>query len=313
MKKITLIFVVFTMMISTNLFAQKTTDIEGGKDYPLVSRFKSSVIEWYQNKNFDRYFILSLKDHKISNYEIDGKTTRIQYSVGKEHSVFEIYKSYENALKKTGFDILTMLDDKNCGVNLQERLYNSGLNGLNKLPYAASGPGDDEFVYLAAKKKVDNKDIYIVAYIANERGNLLVTFDAIEVQAMDDDLVTVKNISEDITSNGHIAIYDIHFDTGKSDIKPESADALKNIAEYLNAHSDKRFLIVGHTDNVGDFVVNLKLSQERANSVTNKLVTKYGVKAEQLKAYGDGSTAPVASNSTDEGKAKNRRVEIVDQ
>jgi len=72
-------------------------------------------------------------------------------------------------------------------------------------------------------------------------------------------------------------------------------------------------LIVGHTDNVGDFDANLKLSKERAEAVINELVTKYSVKIEQLKAHGDGPTAPVASNSTDEGKAKNRRVEIVEQ
>jgi len=313
MKKVTVIFAIALLMISTNLFAQRTTDIKGSKDYPMVSRFKGSIIEWYQNKNFDRYYVLSLKDHKISPYEIDGKITRIQYSVGKEHSVFEIYKSYENSLKKTGFEILTTLDNRNCGVNLQERLYNDEFHGLNKLPRAAANPGDDKFAYLAAKKKINNKDIYIVVYTADERGDLLITFDAIEVQGMEEDLVTVKNLDESITANGHIAIYDIHFDTGKSKIKPGSSVALKNIAEYLNAHTSQKFLIVGHSDNVGNFDANIKLSKERAKAVMNELITKYNVKPEQLKSYGDGSTAPVASNSTNDGKAKNRRVEIVEQ
>ena len=67
MKKVTLILAMVALMISTNLFAQRTTDIKGGKDYPLVSRFQNSIIEWYQVRNFDRYFILSLKDNKISN------------------------------------------------------------------------------------------------------------------------------------------------------------------------------------------------------------------------------------------------------
>ncbi|MCF6185759.1 MAG: OmpA family protein [Bacteroidales bacterium] len=305
--------IMLAALTSVNLFAQRTTDIEGAKDYPLVSRFKGSVIEWYQVRNFDRYFILSVKDNKISNYEIDGKITRIQYSVSKEHSIFEIYKSYENSLKNSGFKILTTLNDKNCGVNLQEQLYNDEFNGLNKLPRAALNPGDDEFYYLAAKKNTDKKDIFIVVYTALERGNLLVTFDAVEVQSMDKGLVSVKDMETDLSKKGHIAIYDIHFDTGKSEIKPESANALKNIAEYLNANSDKKYLIVGHTDNTGNFDANIKLSQERANAVMNELISKYNVKTEQLKAYGDGSTAPVASNSTDKGKAKNRRVEIVKQ
>lgn len=313
MKKLTFILVGVALMISTNLFAQRTTDIEEGKDYPLVSRFKGSIIEWYQVRNFDRYFILSLKDNKISNYEINGKITRIQYSIGKEHSIFEIYKSYENSLKETGFEILTTLNDKNCGVNLQEQLYNDEFNGLNKLPREALNPGDDEFYYLAVKKQIDDKDIYIVVYTAFERGDLLVTFDAIEVQSMDKGLVSVKDLETNLSKNGHIAIYDIHFDTGKSDIKPNSDSALKNIAEYINVHSDKKYIIVGHTDNTGNFEANLKLSKARADAVMNELVTKYSVKAEQLKAYGDGSTAPVARNSTNDGKAKNRRVEIVEQ
>jgi len=313
MKKSAFLFSIVALMISTNLFAQKTTDIEGSKDYPLVSRFKGSIIEWYQVRNFDRYFILSLNDNKISNFEIDGKITRIQYSVGKEHSVFEIFNSYENSLKGSDFEILTTLNDKNCGANLQEQLYNDEFNGLNKLPREALNPGDDEFYYLAAKKNIENKNIFIVVYTAFERGDLLVTFDAIEVQALEKGLVTVKDLDSDLSQNGHIAIYGIHFDSGKSEIKQESTQTLKNIAKFLNTHPNKKYIIAGHTDNEGNFDVNLKLSLERANAVLNELVTNYNVKETQLKAYGNGSTAPIATNTTDEGRAKNRRVEIVEQ
>jgi len=313
MKKSAFLFSIVALMISTNLFAQRTTDIEGSKDYPLVSRFIGSIIEWYQVRNFDRYFILSLNDNKISNFEIDGKITRIQYSVGKEHSIFEIFKSYENSLKGSDFEILTTLNDKNCGANLQEQLYNDEFNGLNKLPREALNPGDDEFYYLAAKKNIENKNIFIVVYTAFERGDLLVTFDAIEVQALEKGLVTVKDLDSDLSQNGHIAIYGIHFDSGKSEIKQGSTQTLKNIAEFLNTHPNKKYIIAGHTDNKGNFDVNLKLSLERANAVLNELVTNYNVKVTQLKAYGDGSTAPIATNTTDEGRAKNRRVEIVEQ
>ncbi len=315
MKKVTVILVVIALMFSTNIFAQKTSDIDGAKDYPLVSRFQGSFIAWEQVKNFDRYYMLSLKDNKLDKYEIDGKITRIQYESQKEHSVFEIYKSYENALKNAGFKILLTLDKTNCGVNLQEQLYNGEFNGLNALTDRESikpSYRDGEFTYLSAKKNINGKDIYVVIFISNW-DYPLITFDAIEVQSMDKGLVSVKDLETDISQNGHIAIYDIHFDTGKSSIKAESSEALKNIAEYLNAHQDEKFLIVGHTDNTGDFESNIKLSMERAQAVVNELVSKYSVKAEQLKAYGDGQTAPVATNSTDGGKARNRRVEIVEQ
>lgn len=315
MKKVTLILVTVALMISANLFAQRTSDIEGSKDYPLVSRFKGSIIEWYQVKNFDRYSMLSLKENKLEPYEIDGKVTRIQYSSQPEHSVFEIFNSYKVALKNAGFKILLTLDKTNCGINLSEQLYIGEFNGLNALPAGPSLKPDfkeGEFAYLSAKKKINNKDVYIVVYVTNW-DYPIITFDAIEVQSMEKGLVSVKDLNTEISNNGHIAIYDIHFDTGKSTIKPESAEALKNIAEYLNANSNKKFLIVGHTDNTGDFHANIKLSLARAQAVMNELVSKYFVKAEQLKAYGDGQTSPVATNRTDEGKAKNRRVEIVEQ
>jgi len=299
--------------IFPGVFAQRTTDIEGGKDYPLVSRFKGSVIEWYQTYDFNRYYMLSLKDNTIKPYEIDGKVTRIQYSSQPQHSVFEIFKSYENALKNAGFQILLTLDKTNCGVNLSEQLYIGEFNGLNALPAGASIKPDfkeGEFAYLAAKKKVSDKDVYVVVYITYYNWPLI-TFDAIEVQSMEKGLVSVKDLETDLSQNGHIAIYDIHFDTGSSEIKSGSEEALKNIAEYLNAHAGMKFLIVGHTDNTGDFDANVKLSEARALAVKNALENSYHVNAGQLKTFGAGPVAPVATNTTDKGRAKNRRVEIV--
>ncbi len=303
------------MFFALNLQAQRTKDIAGSKDFPLVSRFDGSIIQWYQHKNFDRYFMLSLKDHKLDKYEIDGAVTRIQYAVSKEHSVFEIFKSYEAALKNNGFKILLELDKTNCGVNLSEQLYNGEFNGLNALSDKKSlstNYREGEFTYLSAKKKVNGKDVYIVVYIANW-DYPLITFDAIEVKALDNALVTVKDLESNINEDGHIAIHHIYFDTGKFVIKPESKEVLNNIATYLKTHSDKKYLIVGHTDNVGDFEANLTLSLQRAKAVVDYLVGNYGIDGAQLKAYGDGQTAPIASNTTEKGRAKNRRVEIVAQ
>ena len=206
------------------------------------------------------------------------------------------------------------LDKTNCGVNLSEQLYIGEFNGLNSLPAGQSIKPDfkeGEFAYISAKKKIDDKEVYIVAYITNWE-NPLITFDATEIQSIDKGLVTVRNLETSLWENGHIAIYDIHFDSGKSEVKPESVGVLKIIAEYLNSHPDKKYIIVGHTDNIGSFEANLKLSKERAESVGSELISKYSVKTEQLITYGDGSTAPVATNKTEEGRTKNRRVEIVE-
>jgi len=130
---------------------------------------------------------------------------------------------------------------------------------------------------------------------------------------MDLNMITSSIIEKQLKLFGKIAIYSIFFDTGKSIVKPESAETLKAISEYLNANKNIKVYIVGHTDNTGDFDFNMKLSKERADAVMEKLINEYGVNKDQMKSYGVGSLSPIASNSTEEGKAKNRRVEIVEQ
>ncbi len=315
-----LIAVMLTASASVTMFAQRTSDIEGVKDYPLVSRFKGSVIEYYKETKWDTYKLpVYADDISKPNYKepkvLEGKIIRIQYSVSPDNNPAYILKNYEKAFKASGFKIL--LEGK-PGEDFDEGP--AGFNGdfygdwehlkLEKFGFAYSPIGNHKAIIIAQTKK-DNKDIYIVDVISDFSNTTLITQDVIEVEAAETGMVTAENISKNIASDGHIAVYDIHFDTGKSEIKAGSEEILKNIAEYLNSDTDNKFLIVGHTDNVGDFDANIKLSTDRANAVMNELINKYAVKSEQLKAYGDGSTAPVATNSTEEGRAKNRRVEIV--
>jgi OOP family OmpA-OmpF porin len=112
--------------------------------------------------------------------------------------------------------------------------------------------------------------------------------------------------------SGEVAIYGIYFDTGKSDLKPESELALDEIAKLLKENLALNVFIVGHTDMVGDPAANVKLSQARAQAVVTALVTKNEIAASRLTPFGAGPYAPVASNKTEEGRAKNRRVELVE-
>ena len=141
----------------------------------------------------------------------------------------------------------------------------------------------------------------------------MITFDAIEVKNMESGLVTAQKIDNGISSSGHAVLSGVYFDSGKSTIKPESGEALKNIANYLKSHPDKKYFIVGHTDNTGDFQANMTLSENRAKATSNELTTNYGIDSNQIQTYGVASLAPVTSNRTDEGKARNRRIEIVEQ
>ena len=123
--------------------------------------------------------------------------------------------------------------------------------------------------------------------------------------------VTADLFKSNILKDGHAAVYGIYFDTGKFVIKPESDETIKEIAALLKANSSMQVYIVGHTDNVGKFKDNMELSQKRAESVVNELITKYKIPSTNLEEGGVGPLAPVATNDTEEGKEMNRRVEIV--
>jgi OOP family OmpA-OmpF porin len=120
-------------------------------------------------------------------------------------------------------------------------------------------------------------------------------------------------LGNDIRSMGHAAVYGILFDTGKSTMKPESAQTIGEVAKMLKADATLKIHVVGHTDNVGDVTANIKLSQDRGEAVLQALVRDHGIAAGRLRSYGCGQSAPVASNDSEEGRAKNRRVELVKQ
>jgi outer membrane protein OmpA-like peptidoglycan-associated protein len=107
-------------------------------------------------------------------------------------------------------------------------------------------------------------------------------------------------------------VYGILFDSGKADIKPESAQAIGEIAKLLENDTGLELYVVGHTDNVGSVEANLKLSDRRALAVTKALI-EHGIAAARLRAFGCAQFAPIASNDKEEGRSKNRRVELVKQ
>jgi outer membrane protein OmpA-like peptidoglycan-associated protein len=133
---------------------------------------------------------------------------------------------------------------------------------------------------------------------------------SIEVDVMKQE-VNAMEIKGSIASQGKIALYGILFDTGKSEIRPESEKAIGMVAAYLQENPEINIYIVGHTDNSGDYAMNLKLSKNRGESVKNYLISKYKISATRLSGDGVGPVCPVTTNDTEEGRSLNRRVEIV--
>jgi outer membrane protein OmpA-like peptidoglycan-associated protein len=122
---------------------------------------------------------------------------------------------------------------------------------------------------------------------------------------------TADFMKQGLKETGKVALYGILFDTGKSTLRPESGPVLQEISLLLKGDKTLTVFVVGHTDNVGDYAMNLKLSSDRAAAVIRELTTKYAVAAAQLIPFGAGPTSPVASNDTDQGRQLNRRVELV--
>ncbi|MBR7027239.1 MAG: OmpA family protein [Bacteroidales bacterium] len=117
-------------------------------------------------------------------------------------------------------------------------------------------------------------------------------------------------VTKAIEETGKFVTNNILFETGKATLKPESMEEIQKVAEYMKKNPSARFEVQGHTDNQGSDAVNDPLSQQRAEAVVAAL-EKEGVDPFNLRPVGKGSHEPVADNSTDEGRAKNRRVEFI--
>lgn len=284
----------------------------------IVPLYSGSEI-WNDHKiGFEEMSVI-INDSTVRN--VEGYIRRVFSVAPAGRSALEVVRNYENAFKESGWSILfktrkpqaIVINGKKISDIFTKHRRELGISSSqSKLPASATE-------FLSGKLSTTDKDIYIMIAIGpgdwttSLAQRIVYELVTIETEPMAMGMVTAAAIGEGLSTLGRIPIYDIFFDTGQSEVKPESADALKAIAEYLNANETQKVVIVGHTDNVGDFDMNITLSQERANAVMEKLISEYGVSREQLKPFGVGPVSPIASNSTEEGKAQNRRVEIVEQ
>ncbi len=312
-------------------FAQdepRTSDKTGCGDYQDISRYQGAVIQNCNVVDHDSY-VLGLTAPVEKNFrehgkyfakflDLEGKITRIQYLIDQAEGIEKVAANYVTALSGANYTILCQVKDENWPFFNED--FFGGDNPINPIsrlgfyvPYGSHG-----YQYITAKGiNQAQDDVYVSLFISygSNYGKefILVTEEIVEVNPVETGLVTALNIENMLELNGHVSIYGIHFETGKFDILPDSENQLREIAGFLNAHPDKKFMIVGHTDNVGNFDANMLLSKKRAEAVLQMLTTKYAVDANQVAGYGVANLAPVTSNHSDKGKARNRRVEIVEQ
>ena len=256
-------------------------DEEGCKDHPMLSRFSGYYISDCETRDFSSYDFTLPED---AEKRVEGRYWRISYWMkegAKSASPLQLSRNYANALAPRG------------GVKVLENVDTAGGTATLRLP--AGG-----------------KNIWVEVSISN--GGEAYTLTVVEEAGMEQQVeFTEAELARALNEKGSVALYGILFDTGKADIKPESAQAIGEVAKLLKADAGLRVFVVGHTDGVGSVEANLKLSQARAEAVVQALVREHGIAAARLKSFGNGPYAPVASNDAEEGRAKNRRVELVKQ
>jgi outer membrane protein OmpA-like peptidoglycan-associated protein len=312
-------------------------DLPGSKDHPLLKRFGGSEIVAYEVKRFDTY---ELQTSTFKKYEIDarrrtyakpaltveGSLTRIWYESAGETSSTELMRNYQNELKASNFQILydsakdpaakswvnflSAFQGMEIKTNRAYYVFRAAdEKGIRVTSAKLSRPEGDVYVHLTAVEWPKEDSTY------KARKGAYIAVDIIEAKGMTQNMVVVSadEMSKAIIATGRVALYGILFDSNKADIKVESKAALDEIAKYLKANTSVKLHVVGHTDNVGGLDANLGLSKRRADAVVSALTGSYGIPASRLTANGVAYLAPVAVNTTEDGRAKNRRVELVPQ
>ena len=237
--------------------------------------------------------------------KVEGKVSHFTFDIPSGRSKLEVFKNYEQGLKKAGFDILYTCKGKECGAYVDPM---PGWKGAS----TRFIPADGEERYLLAKLDRPEGTVWVDVYL-HMIGLELLSVHVVEEKAMETDKVKVDAaaLKKGLEDNGYIAVYGIEFDTGKATLKPSSAPAFAEVKKLLDGNPALKLYVVGHTDDVGAESCNVTLSNARAAAVVLELTTKHGIKKERLKSYGVGPYVPVASNKSDAGRAKNRRVVLV--
>ena len=304
-------------------------DIDGVVEHPMIERYPGQVIAWQHIENYQPYKVAV---GPVTGYraigdwiETEGRVTRTFYKYeGEDRSYSEIYKNYLDALKAEGFEILgegMSADRKGVAIGSRQwmevtfRENPATKPGAVGTMFSGTSSSGGAGAIVASKERAAGK-AYVVVYVEQHSKNYVGTLiDIVEEEAAETGLVVVdaEAMGADIEEYGRVVLDGIVFEFDKATLKPESKAALDAIADYLAAHPDKVFYVVGHTDSKGTYAYNSKLSDDRARAVADALKQDYGIAPDRLEPHGVGPLSPVFSNGNDAGREQNRRVELVER
>lgn len=301
-------------------FAQAAKEIEGASDHPQVGRYEGSIITFHQIKGYDETmlpraaFTREDQDNPAAkSVSLAGRLTEIRYEGPADRSALEVVRNYQQALEANGFTTVFQCRQDSCGYNVG--FWTAARGGVG-LP---SQWNDN--TYVLAKKERPEGNIWVSVFAVEVKAygarplTPHVALRVVEEQPLETgkiSLVTADKLAEAIGVNGRIALYGINFDHDSDVVNASSAPQIEEVAAYFAANPAAKALVVGHTDATGGLDYNRGLSSRRASAVVAALTGDHGVDANRLFAIGVGPAAPLATNRTEAGRAKNRRVEIVD-
>ena len=322
--------------VSAAMLSAQAKDVAGSRDHPMISRFEGASIAAFEQKEFDEYRLVTgpvssrQPDgkpweggvlHSANSVGLEGKVWRFRYAIPKNRSTLELIRTYEAALKKSGFEIMFQCSLNECAGGPKPATVSSSLDwhgqltrtlmgrwGIRILDFGSSV--DQRFVSARLKRKEGDIYVSVLALTFREPMALL---DVVEVEPLTPDGVTVNaaTMASDIATQGSVALYGIHFDNDQAEVKAESRSTISEIAAFLRQNPKMELIVVGHTDKNGTLEHNLDLSLRRAQAVVTILVSDFGVARNRLDPRGVGFLAPVSPNETEQGRARNRRVQLV--
>lgn len=285
-------------------------DLPGSSDHPLLGRPEGAVIVGYDVKRFDVVkFPLSIKNSKVKEVkEAEGKVYRIYYKMPGDTSPVAILRTYEKHLQEKG--LRTVFKCSPCG-RFDAILFSEIMDKAGETKWHSLSPKELSFILMEGNYGDKNLTVGIYTYSLYSLTHTRVRVVEKQPLSLKLEVLKAEDIKAKIAEKGSVSIYGIYFDHDSYTIKPESEETFREIARFLKENPEVKLYVVGHTDNTGSYDYNLELSKKRAEAVVEKLVREYGISANRLRAVGVGPVSPVAPNATEEGRAKNRRVELV--
>jgi len=274
--------VMFVAALGSSAAALGQEDVAGSKDHPLLTRYPGSFITEYE-KNYNAIaFTVGENAGAPVQKRVEGNATTLVYFHKKpedQPSPLQVLRNYQNAIKAIGGEVV------------YERL-----------------PTDRDAGETTLKATTGGKEVWVRVEPMYSVPTQSYKLQVVEATAMQQ-VVSANQLLDELNKAGFIALY-INFDTGKADLKADGRATVGEIVKMLESASSLRIAIEGHTDNVGQPAANKALSERRARSVMDAIVAG-GIDPKRLSAAGFGQERPVADNRSEEGRAKNRRVELV--